>query len=100
VVHLSWCVYGTSMVPLEGGGDLVLGGLCAQTVGLVLSWFGCCFLARRRCRRRDLEDSWIGWWSQRRWGGCELRPLRFSSKNLGGKMSLTVFTFPCLSGVP
>ena len=60
------------MMPLEVEGDLFVGGLCAQTVGLVLSWFVCCFLARRRCRRRDLEDSWIGCWSQRReGGGCE-----------------------------
>ena len=57
------------MMPLEVEGDLFLGGLCAQTVGLVLSWFVCGFLARRRCRRRDLEGSWIGWWSQRRGGG-------------------------------
>ena len=33
-------------------------------------------------------------------GGCELRPLRISFKNVGGKMSWTVFTFPCLLGVP
>ena len=91
------------MMPLEVEGDLFLGGLCAQTVGLVLSWFGIvCRFVRRRCRRRDLEGSWIGWWSQRRWGGggCELRPLRISFKNVGGKMSWTVFTFPCLLGVP
>ena len=35
------------MVPLEVEGDLLLGGLCAQTVVLVLSWFGCCCLAHR-----------------------------------------------------
>jgi hypothetical protein len=89
------------MVPLEVEGDLVVGGLCAQTVVVVLSWFGCCFLGRRRCRRRDFEDSGIGCWSQRRGvGGCDGRPLRMSSKNVCGNMSLTVFTFPCLSGVP
>jgi hypothetical protein len=58
------------MVPLEVEGDLLLSGLCAQTVGLVLAWFGCCLLARLRCRRRGLEESWIGWLSQRRGGGC------------------------------
>jgi hypothetical protein len=58
------------MVPLDVEGDLLLGGLCAQTVVLGLSWFGCGFLARRRCRRRELGDSWIGCWSQRRGGGA------------------------------
>jgi hypothetical protein len=88
------------MVPLEVEGDLFLGGLCAQTVGLVLSWLGIiCKFGRRRCRRRDLEGRWIGWFSQRRGGGgCEVRPLRMSSKNVVG-MSSTVFTFPCVSGV-
>ena len=58
------------MMPLEVEGDLFLGDLCVQTVGLVLSWLGIvCRFGRRRCRRRNLEGSLVGWGSQRRGGG-------------------------------